>query len=83
MLRTRTKISILGEILCTLVVALCGATGTGMAHADPAVCDAPGLPACAPPADPATQCAVIAWRNMAPCNWFGVRVPQGTPGSWG
>jgi hypothetical protein len=80
-MRTRTKISIAGEIICTLVIALCGATGTGIAHAD--VCDGPGLPPCAPPADPATQCAVIAWRNMAPCNWFGVRVPQGTPGSWG
>jgi hypothetical protein len=79
----RTKISILGEILCTVGVAISGMFGTGTAHADPIICDAPGLPPCAPPADPATQCAVIAWRNMAPCNWFGVRVPQGTPGSWG
>lgn len=29
------------------------------------------------------MCAIIAWRTMTPCNYWGVKVPQGTPGSWG
>lgn len=57
-----------------------GVLSAGPAHADP-VCNAPGLPPCAPPPDPATLCAVIAWRTWTPCNWYGVQVPQGTPGS--
>lgn len=52
------------------------------AHADPA-CNAPGMPPCAPPPDPNLMCAAIAFRLMMPCNWVGVQVPQGTPGSWG
>lgn len=47
------------------------------------VCNVPGSPPCAPPPDPAMLCAVIAWRTFTPCNWYGVQVPQGTPGSWG
>lgn len=47
------------------------------------VCNAPGLPPCAPPADPNVLCAIVAWRTFMPCNYLGVQVPQGTPGSWG
>lgn len=55
------------------------------AHADPPpfACNGPGLPPCAPQGDPGTMCAIIAWRTMTPCNYWGVQVPQGTPGSWG
>lgn len=56
------------------------------AHADP-LCDGPGLPPCAPGAPfsltPEQQCAVIAWRTWVPCNWWGAKVPEGTPGSVG
>jgi hypothetical protein len=79
-----------GWFIALLVLVLMGflgavTYGAASAHADPAplVCNGPGLPPCAPPADPATMCAVIAWRTWTPCNWYGVQVPQGTPGSWG
>jgi hypothetical protein len=53
----------------------------------PVICNAPGLPPCAPPAPfaltPAQSCAIIAWRTHVPCNWWGDQVPQGTPGSVG
>lgn len=63
---------------------LVAGTTVGHAHADPGpACNAPGMPPCAPPLDPNTLCAVIAWRTWTPCNWYGVQVPQGTPGSWG
>lgn len=54
------------------------------AHADP-ICDAPGLPPCAAPSpmSPEQWCAYIAWRTWTPCNQWGVKVPQGTPGSLG
>lgn len=53
------------------------------AAADP-ICGAPGTPPCAGPSplSPDQQCALIAWRTMMPCNWLGVKVPAGTPGSW-
>jgi hypothetical protein len=54
----------------------------GHAKADP-ICGGEGLPPCAGPGDPATVCAWIAWRTMTPCNYWGMQVPQGTPGSWG
>jgi len=44
-------------------------------HGRPAVC-APGL-------SPEQQCALVAWRRWTPCNWLGVQVPVGTPGSVG
>jgi hypothetical protein len=53
------------------------------ASADP-ICGAPGMPPCAGPSPltPDQQCAFIAWRSMMPCNWLGMQVPAGTPGSW-
>jgi len=56
------------------------------ASADPpGICGGPGLPPCAGPnpLTPEQQCALIAWRAGMPCNWLGMQVPQGTPGSWG
>lgn len=57
------------------------------AHADPISCNAPGLPPCAPPAPftmtPEQGCAIIAWRTLVPCNYWGFQVPQGSPGSVG
>ena len=32
---------------------------------------------------PQQQCALVAWRTWTPCNWVGVQVPIGTPGSVG
>ncbi|WP_104157357.1 hypothetical protein [Mycobacterium avium] len=53
------------------------------ALADP-ICGTPGTPPCAGPSPltPEQQCALIAWRSMLPCNWLGMQVPAGTPGSW-
>jgi hypothetical protein len=31
----------------------------------------------------AATISVIAFRTFTPCNWYGIKVPQGTPGSWG
>jgi hypothetical protein len=42
-----------------------------------------GAPQCAPGLSPDQARALIAWRTWMPCNWFGVQVPTGTPGSWG
>jgi hypothetical protein len=54
-------------------------------HADPPapVCDAPGLPPCAGPGPltPEQQCGLLAWMTWMPCNWWGMQVPAGTPGS--
>jgi hypothetical protein len=36
-----------------------------------------------PPISPQQQCALVAWRTWTPCNWVGVQVPVGTPGSVG
>ena len=57
--------------------------GPPIASADP-ICGTPGTPPCAGPSPltPQQQCAFIAWRSMMPCNWLGVQVPAGTPGSW-
>jgi hypothetical protein len=55
----------------------------GVASADPAVCGGPDTPPCAPALSPEQQCALIAWRTWTPCNWLGVQVPVGTPGSVG
>jgi hypothetical protein len=54
--------------------------GMGTASADP-VCGVPGTLPCAPALSPEQQCAFIAWRTWTPCNWVGVQVPIGTPGS--
>lgn len=65
---------------------LFGTAPVPAAAADP-ICNAPGLPPCAPPAPfqltPAQTCAVVAWRTWVPCNWWGQQVPEGTPGSVG
>ena len=63
--------------------ALSGCVGVGAASADPAVCGGPTTPPCAPPLSPQQQCALVAWRTWTPCNWVGVQVPVGTPGSVG
>jgi hypothetical protein len=68
-------------IAAAVALALITIAAPAPAHAD--VCDGPGLPPCAAPPDPAQECAVIAFRTFTPCNWYGIRVPQGTPGSWG
>jgi hypothetical protein len=70
-----------------VAVFLAAVTVSAPVHADPGICNGPGLPPCAPPAPftltPAQSCAVIAWRTHVPCNWWGDQVPQGTPGSAG
>ncbi|HEX2286676.1 MAG TPA: hypothetical protein VHI10_17940 [Mycobacterium sp.] len=70
----------IGAVSATISVG--GFWGVGVASADP-VCGAPGKPPCAPPLSPEQQCALIAWRTWTPCNWVGVQVPIGTPGSVG
>ncbi|BCQ09258.1 hypothetical protein JMUB5695_02702 [Mycobacterium heckeshornense] len=64
---------------------LIGAART--AHADPAPpapCGGPDVPCAGPsPLTPEQQCAFIAWRTWIPCNWLGMQVPAGTPGSLG
>jgi hypothetical protein len=67
----------------TLTIATAAFATTPTAAADP-ICGAPGTPPCAGPSPltPEQQCAFIAWRSMMPCNWLGMQVPAGTPGSW-
>lgn len=69
-----------------LAVNILAAVPAPTAAADP-LCNAPGLPPCAPPAPftltPEQGCAVIMWRTLVPCNWWGYQVPEGTPGSVG
>jgi hypothetical protein len=62
--------------------SLAAGGSVAQAHADPA-CNAPGLPPCAGPGDPNVVCAIIAWRTWTPCNYWGIKVPEGTPGSLG
>lgn len=66
-----------------LLIAAASVANQPPALADP-VCGTPGTPPCAGPSPltPEQQCALIAWRSMMPCNWLGVQVPAGTPGSW-
>jgi hypothetical protein len=67
----------------TLAIAAAIFATAPAASADP-ICGAPGMPPCAGPSPltPEQQCAFIAWRSMMPCNWLGMQVPAGTPGSW-
>ncbi|WP_374026415.1 hypothetical protein [Mycobacterium sp. HNNTM2301] len=66
-----------------LLTAVGSFAGLPTAAADP-ICGTPGTPPCAGPGPltPEQQCALIAWRTMTPCNWLGMQVPAGTPGSW-
>jgi hypothetical protein len=59
--------------------------GSAPAHADPSPpCGSPDVPCAGPgPLTPEQQCAWIAWRTWTPCNWIGLQVPAGTPGSLG
>lgn len=68
----------------TLAIGVGSFAGAGAASADP-VCGTPGTPPCAGPGPltPEQQCALIAARTWTPCNWLGVQVPAGTPGSMG
>ena len=72
------RLVMIGGIAASITVG--GYVGMGAAAAQP-VCGAPGLPPCAPGLSPEQQCAFIAWRTWTPCNWVGVQVPIGTPGS--
>jgi hypothetical protein len=73
------RFAILASLLLLLVLG-----STPVAEADPGpVCGVAGMPPCAGPGDPAIVCAIIAWRTFTPCNYWGVQVPQGTPGSLG
>jgi hypothetical protein len=75
--------------LIAAIAAIIASTAVAFAvpaHADPGPpmqCGVTGAPACAGPGDPNLVCAIIAWRTMMPCNYWGMKVPQGTPGSWG
>jgi hypothetical protein len=70
----------IGAVAASISVG--GCVGVGAASADP-VCGVSGTPPCAPSLSPEQQCALIAWRTWTPCNWAGVQVPIGTPGSVG
>ncbi|WP_099042281.1 hypothetical protein [Mycobacterium neglectum] len=70
-----------GAAAASIIVG--GGMAMGAASADPAVCGVPGMPPCAPSLSPEQQCALVAWRTWTPCNWVGMQVPIGTPGSVG
>jgi hypothetical protein len=59
--------------------------GSAPTYADPPPpCGSPDVPCAGPgPLTPEQQCAWIAFRTWTPCNWLGVQVPAGTPGSLG
>jgi hypothetical protein len=80
MKRTRRLIIVAATALATSVGGFAAAT---TASADPAICGGPDTPPCAGPSPltPEQQCALFAWRTWTPCNWAGVQVPVGTPGS--
>ncbi|HEY2500034.1 MAG TPA: hypothetical protein VGI68_01065 [Mycobacterium sp.] len=67
-----------------LFIGAASFAGIPTATADP-VCGTPGTPPCAGPGPltPEQQCALFAWRTWTPCNWMGMQVPAGTPGSMG
>lgn len=74
---------LIGVILFVAAAAACVFVSAASADADPPPpCGSPEVP-CAPMLTPEQQCALIAWRTWIPCNWAGVRVPSGTPGSVG
>ena len=75
------RLLVTGAAAASIIVG--GCAGVGAASADPAVCGGPGTPPYAPPLSPEQQCALVAWRTWTPCNWVGVQVPVGTPGSVG
>jgi hypothetical protein len=78
--RTMRKPSIvLAGVACAASLL---AFGAAPAQADNPSCGSPDVP-CAPPLTSQQQCALIAWRTWIPCNWVGVQVPSGTPGSVG
>jgi hypothetical protein len=72
------RLLLIGVVAASIGVG--GWVGVGTASAQP-VCGVPGTPLCAPSLSPEQQCAFIAWRTWTPCNWVGVQVPIGTPGS--
>ena len=74
------KKTIIGGIAATATAL--GMTLAAPAQADNPSCGSPDVP-CAPPLTSQQQCALIAWRTWIPCNWVGVQVPSGTPGSVG
>jgi hypothetical protein len=74
------RLLMIGAVVGSIGVG--GLVGAGVASADP-VCGVPGTPPCAPSLSPEQQCALIAWRTWTPCNWVGLQVPIGTPGSVG
>ena len=72
------------KLIIAAVIASTAIAFAAPVHADPAPsCGVAGAPQCAGPGDPNLVCAIIAWRTMMPCNYWGMKVPQGTPGSWG
>jgi hypothetical protein len=75
------RLLMMGAVAASIGVG--GCLGVGAASANPAVCGGPATPPCAPPLSPEQQCALVAWRTWTPCNWVGVQVPIGTPGSVG
>ena len=74
------RLLLIGAVAGSISVG--GFLGMGAASAEP-VCGVPGTPPCAPSLSPEQQCALIAWRTWTPCNWVGLQVPIGTPGSVG
>jgi hypothetical protein len=74
------RLLMIGAVAASMSVG--GFWGVGAASADP-VCGVPGTPPYAPSLSPEQQCALIAWRTWTPCNWVGLQVPIGTPGSVG
>lgn len=83
---TTTRSRIVVHAVAAAVGALAAALliGAPHAHADPnAPCGVAGAPPCAPLLNNQQMCALIAWRTLTPCNWYGIPVPQNTPGSWG
>jgi hypothetical protein len=80
------RIRRLSALAATAFLIAAGATFATAppASADP-ICGTPDTPPCAGPnpLTPEQQCALIAWRTLLPCNWMGMQVPVGMPGSWG
>ena len=87
MIRHLTSFPLAALALAT-VAAFCGLAGVAQADPPPGPgCGSPDVPCAGPsPLSPDQQCALIACSTWTPCNWapgINMRVPAGTPGSWG
>lgn len=73
--------------LIVAALTVTSALSIAPAHASPLVpgptnCGGDGQAPCLPGIPGPAQCALTALQHLMPCNWYGVSVAPGTPGSF-